>query len=306
MIRSRFAQTGPSVGPSPLRSSILADGELTARDAERVVWDVIVVGTGMGGGTLGYRLARSGRKVLFVEKGRSTLPGTPGTIRSAMPELAEPRAYRSTAAYYDALARAGRTTDEIEDISGRFLEAASCRSSAAAPAAPRPFTAWSANDSSCAISHPGKTSATPAIPACPRPGRSPMTRCDPGTPRPRSCSGSAANPIPCGPRPPRSACPRRRRSPYDNQPLVDYLTGRGLHPYHLPMACDYTDGLCHLPDLSLSEKSCKNDAARNGVLPAVTEHGAHLLDRMSGGAPRRRPHPGPAGDLPSIAPTCWP
>ena len=56
------------------------------------MWDVIVVGTGMGGGTLGYRLARSGRKVLFVEKGRSTLPGTPGTIRSAMPELAEPRA----------------------------------------------------------------------------------------------------------------------------------------------------------------------------------------------------------------------
>src|SRR5271156_5123489 len=58
---------------------MLADGELTAREAERVVWDVIVVGTGMGGGTLGYRLARSGRKVLFVEKGRSTLPGAAGT-----------------------------------------------------------------------------------------------------------------------------------------------------------------------------------------------------------------------------------
>ena len=98
----------------------MADGELTAREAERVVWDVIVVGTGMGGGMLGYPLARSGRRVLFVEKGRSTLPGTPGTIRSAMPELAEPRADRSAETYYDALARAGRSTDEIEDISGRF------------------------------------------------------------------------------------------------------------------------------------------------------------------------------------------
>ena len=96
--------------------------ELTAGEAERVVWDVIVVGTGMGGGMLGYRLARSGRRVLFVEKGRSTLPGVPGTIRSAMPELAEPRAARSAAAYYDALARAGRSTDEIEDISGRFAK----------------------------------------------------------------------------------------------------------------------------------------------------------------------------------------
>ena len=36
--------------------------ELGAREAERVMWDVIVVGTGMGGGMLGYRLARSGRQ----------------------------------------------------------------------------------------------------------------------------------------------------------------------------------------------------------------------------------------------------
>ena len=100
----------------------MADGALTTREAERVVWDAIVVGTGMGGGMFGYRLARSGRRVLFVEKGRSTLPGAPGTIRSAMPELAEPRAGRSTQAYYEALARAGRSTDEIEDISGRFAK----------------------------------------------------------------------------------------------------------------------------------------------------------------------------------------
>ncbi|WP_131805754.1 NAD(P)-binding protein, partial [Mycolicibacterium celeriflavum] len=103
-----------------LGSSILAKGELDPREAERIVWDVIVVGAGMGGGTLGYSLARSGRRVLFVEKGRSTLPGVPGVIRSAMPELAEPLAGRSAETYYDALARAGRSTDEIEDISGRF------------------------------------------------------------------------------------------------------------------------------------------------------------------------------------------
>ena len=59
----------------------------------------------------------------------------------------------------------------------------------------------------------------------------------------------------------------------DNQPLVDYLAGRGLHPYHLPMACDYTDG-CTTCQTYLCPQSCKNDAARNGVLPAITEHGA--------------------------------
>ena len=42
------------------------------------------------------------------------------------------------------------------------------------------------------------------------------------------------------------------------------------------MACDYTDG-CTTCQSYLCHRSCKNDAARNCVLPAVTEHGAHLL-----------------------------
>lgn len=32
-------------------------------------WDVIVIGTGIGGGTIGRRLAEQGLSVLFVEKG---------------------------------------------------------------------------------------------------------------------------------------------------------------------------------------------------------------------------------------------
>jgi choline dehydrogenase-like flavoprotein len=62
----------------------------------------------------------------------------------------------------------------------------------------------------------------------------------------------------------------------DNQPLVNYLSGRGLHPYHLPMACDYTDD-CATCQAYLCPRSCKYDAGRNGVLPAIAEHGAQLL-----------------------------
>nr|WP_255497365.1 MULTISPECIES: GMC family oxidoreductase [unclassified Mycolicibacterium] len=62
----------------------------------------------------------------------------------------------------------------------------------------------------------------------------------------------------------------------DNQPLVNYLSGRGLHPYHLPMACDYTDD-CATCQAYLCAKGCKNDGGRAGVLPAVTEYGAALL-----------------------------
>lgn len=34
-----------------------------------VVWDVAVIGTGMGGATIGFELAKLGRRVLFIEKG---------------------------------------------------------------------------------------------------------------------------------------------------------------------------------------------------------------------------------------------
>jgi choline dehydrogenase-like flavoprotein len=37
---------------------------------ESVEWDAIIIGTGMGGATTGYELARLGRRVLFLEKGR--------------------------------------------------------------------------------------------------------------------------------------------------------------------------------------------------------------------------------------------
>ena len=38
-------------------------------DIENTLWDVIVIGSGMGGGTAGYELARQGRKVIFLERG---------------------------------------------------------------------------------------------------------------------------------------------------------------------------------------------------------------------------------------------
>jgi choline dehydrogenase-like flavoprotein len=33
-------------------------------------WDVIIIGTGMGGATVGYSLAKSGHRVLFLERGK--------------------------------------------------------------------------------------------------------------------------------------------------------------------------------------------------------------------------------------------
>jgi choline dehydrogenase-like flavoprotein len=258
-----------------LRSSILASSELTAREAEHVMWDVIVVGTGMGGGMLGYRLARSGRSVLFVEKGRSTLPGTPGTIRSAMPELVEPQAARSAEAYYDALARAGRSTDEIEDVSGRFpkrfvpfigsgtggssaLYGMVCERFFAADFTPRQN-----------FRDPGNSTVPEAWPVT-------YDQMRPWYAEAEKLLGVRGQADPLRPAAAEVGLPAAPPFSADNQPLVDYLAGRGLHPYHLPMACDYTEN-CATCQTYLCDQSCKNDAARNGVLPAIAEHGAQLL-----------------------------
>jgi choline dehydrogenase-like flavoprotein len=253
----------------------LANGELDAREAERVVWDVIVVGTGMGGGMLGYSLARSGRRVLFVEKGRSTLPGVPGTIRSLMPEVAEPMAGRSAEAYHDALARAGRSTDEIEDISGRFSRRFV------------PFIGSGTGGSSALYGmvcerffvrdfSPRQNFRDPGDSTVPDAWPITYDQMRPWYAAAEKLLGVRGQSDPLRPEAADVELPPAPPFSADNQPLVDYLAGRGLHPYRLPMACDYTDG-CSVCQGYLCHQSCKNDAARNGVLPAIAEHGARLL-----------------------------
>lgn len=253
----------------------MSDGQLTGREAERIDWDVIIIGAGMGGGMLGHRLARAGRRVLFVEKGRSTLPGTPGTIRSAMPELAEPQASRSRNTYYDALARAGRSSDEVTDISGRR---------------PRQFVPYigSGTGGSSALygmvcerffvddftprqhfAHPGESTVPEAWPIT-------YEQMAPWYTEAEKLLGVRGQPDPLRPEAADVALPAAPPFSVDNQPLVNYLGGRGLHPYHLPMACDYTDD-CSTCQAYLCAKSCKYDGARSGVEPAVTEYGAQLL-----------------------------
>lgn len=253
----------------------MADGELDAREAERVAWDVIVVGTGMGGGLLGYRLARSGRRVLYVEKGRSTLPGSPGTIRSAMPELAEPLAARSAQTYYDALARGGRCTDEVEDISGR------------SPKRFVPFIGGGTGGSSALYGMvcerffvrdftPRQNFRDPGDSTVPEAWPISYDQMAPWYSEAERLLGVRGQPDPLRPEAAGVNLPAAPPFSADNQPLVDHLAGRGLHPYHLPMACDYADG-CTTCQTYLCPRSCKNDAARNAVLPAVAEHGARLL-----------------------------
>ena len=55
-------------------------------DPQQVAWDVVVVGTGMGGATLGHALLKAGRRVVFVEKGAANLPAANDSLRGCYPD----------------------------------------------------------------------------------------------------------------------------------------------------------------------------------------------------------------------------
>jgi choline dehydrogenase-like flavoprotein len=59
--------------------------------------------------------------------------------------------------------------------------------------------------------------------------------------------------------------------------LFGFFEGRGLHPYRLPLACEFVDG-CSGCQGYLCGRACKNDAGRICLEPALRDHGARLLD----------------------------
>jgi choline dehydrogenase-like flavoprotein len=63
----------------------MSEATAVPQNPEQDDWDVIVVGTGMGGSTVGYELARRGRRVLFLEKGKF-LHGEPDAAGDPPPD----------------------------------------------------------------------------------------------------------------------------------------------------------------------------------------------------------------------------
>lgn len=192
-----------------------------------------------------------------------------------MPEVADPKACRSARTYLDALARSGRSTDEIEDISSRvskrfmpFLGSGTGGSSALYGMVCERFFAQDFTPRQH-FRDPGDSTVPEAWPIT-------YDEMRPWYAAAEKLLGVRGQADPLRPEATEVGLPAAPPFSADNQPLVDYLSRRGLHPYHLPMACDYTDD-CATCQSYLCDKGCKNDAARNCLLPAVAEYGAHLL-----------------------------
>jgi choline dehydrogenase-like flavoprotein len=244
-------------------------------DPEKLVWDVIIVGAGMGGGTLGYALARAGRRVLFIEKGRSDLRSNKDAIFCHAPEDEYDLAVESKAEYRSHLVLGGRNPDVVRDVTGgrdhkiiTDLGAGVGGSSALFGMILERFFPC---DFTPRRNHPGDGRST-------LPESWPISYEDlkPWYAMAEKLYRVRGSTDPLRPGDAAESLLPPSEMIGANQELFDFLKGRGLNPYAAHVACEDVPG-CMGCKASLCPNDCRNDAGRICVLPAISEYGAALL-----------------------------
>ena len=240
-------------------------------DPQKIEWDALVIGTGMGGAALGHALAAAGRRVLFCEAGHSGLG--PEALRGDYAEsLARAHPDRPLD---EILAAAGRQTEQIEEQAGErlyafrpFLGAGGGGSTALYGAALERFLPADFEPRDDADDEDGLPQRWPfgfeeLVPWYEKAERLFGLR---GTPDP--LRAGEPQPVLTPPPPPCAA----------NRQLIEHLEARGLHPYRLPLALAFEEG-CTSCQGYLCARGCKRDAASVFLRPALEAHGATLLDQ---------------------------
>jgi choline dehydrogenase-like flavoprotein len=245
------------------------DGSIESRE-----WDFIVIGTGMGGGTIGLKLAKAGKTVLFLEKGMSHL-GCKTSLSGQYAEMFFPAVEPPESKHFDILERAGRWTDPIIDASGSkahsnipFIGSGTGGSTALFGMAMERF----AEDDFHLRSHRDGADGSNL------PDSWPISYDDL---KPYYEQAEQLYRVRGTADPLRKETIKTYKAPVSlcapNEELFNFLAGKGLHPYHLPLACDAVEG-CRNCQGYLCPKNCRNDSATVCVQPAIRDYGASLLD----------------------------
>ncbi|HVQ08602.1 MAG TPA: GMC family oxidoreductase [Allosphingosinicella sp.] len=221
---------------------------------EREAWDVIVIGTGMGGGTVGYALARLGRRVLFLEKGLllhggHQNPGAGALLRSGH----WPERMRGTTSFgpVDFFAPLGCGTGGSTGLYSAQLERFR-----AADFSPR---GW-----------------YPDAPDANLPEIWPVTLEEmvPFYRQAEELFGVFGTPDPLEPDPDAPLKAPPAMSPRDSA-LFESLGELGLHPYRSHVAVAHIENCLECDEVCMF--ACKSDAGNRCMWPALIDHGASLL-----------------------------
>jgi choline dehydrogenase-like flavoprotein len=235
-------------------------------------WDAVIVGTGVGGATLGYALAAAGWSVLFCEKGESNLNHS---LRGDYAERFFSYAQTPQPKHSEILRRAGRCFEEIDDLSNAkprhfipFIGAGTGGSSALYGMAlerflPADFT-------------PGKYYPNAADSTLPESW--PISYADLA---PYYAASESLYRVRGGVDPLRKCGARQYQQTPPSlslvaQEFIDFFKKQGLHPYRLPLACDFAPG-CQGCQGYLCPRKCKIDSVQACIVPARDKYGAQML-----------------------------
>jgi choline dehydrogenase-like flavoprotein len=233
-------------------------GELPRTPDLSRMWDVAIIGAGLGGATLGHALAGRGHSVLFIERGYWQSPGAVLDDADVSPHAQLQRGWwpaefthrngQSTQTFQHPI---GCGTGGSSGIFGMVMERFR----------PEDFT-------------PGRL--------VPEPGESTVTESWPidytdlapyyaTAERLYRVRGTADPLFPETPEylPPPTATNKE-------QVLLDALSASGLHPYRFHYACERVAGCNSCPG-TLCPRACRNDGHRMCVTPAVEQFGAEVV-----------------------------
>lgn len=250
----------------------MSSSDHIAEDPERTEWDVAVVGTGMGGATVGHALARLGHRVLFLEKGHylhgelgvhrdGAAPSRPGGDLDNRPEARLRRGWWP-------LPLQGATSFGKMD----FFAPLGCGSGGSTTLYAAALERLRPVDFRPRANFPGVTDSTlpEAWPISYEDLRPYYRRAEElyrvrGTHDPlnpdRDCF--LLEPPPLSER---------------DQHFFESFGRLGLHPYRVHAGYEFLPG-CEQCAGSLCPRACKNDAARICLVPALAEHSARILPR---------------------------
>ena len=224
-------------------------------------WDFVVIGTGIGGGTVGRVLAEGGLRVLFIEKGPS---GHRSERQALHSEVFTPEA-RSLRGFWPSPITAkidGRDSEFFAPL-GAGVGGSSAFYAATLERPERhdiddhPHATWPVTFDEM---QPWYAQAEAMYHVCGAP--------DPLSPEPQI---------------PLAKAPELDEG---DAALMGEMEAGGLHPYRLHSAIRYVDG-CHGCLGSKCPKPCKMDGRSAGVEPALESGNAALLDRTEVVALRR-------------------
>lgn len=247
----------------------MCKGLINADQAQRCEWDVIIIGTDMGGSVFGWRAAKAGLKTLFIEKGWAHFRD-PRALRGKFAEEFFPKIEAPERKHRGILARAGRCWEEVEDLSGRrprrFVPFIGCGSGGSSALYGMALERFAAEDLT-----PRKNFLNPG--ASTVPDEWPITYAELSAyyaevEKLFAVRGGAG--FLTGQAARRDSYPELNPA---NRELFETWRAMGLQPYRLPLACNFERGSDRCQSF-LDAGAAKNDAARICLSPALDEYDA--------------------------------